>query len=69
MSLDVNERIGKLRQDQFAYEEMRVLDVVMMGHTELWAAIAERDAIYANLEATDDDWHEGRRAGRPGRRV
>ncbi len=56
MSLDVNERIGKLRQDQFAYEEMRVLDVVMMGHTELWAAIAERDAIYANLEATDDDY-------------
>ncbi|MGL5556818.1 MAG: ATP-binding cassette domain-containing protein, partial [Aeromonas veronii] len=56
VSLDVNERIGKLRQDQFAYEDMRVLDVVMMGHTELWAAIAERDAIYANLEATDDDY-------------
>jgi len=54
--LDVNERLGKLRQDQFAYEEMRVLDVVMMGHTELWAAIAERDAIYANPEATDDDY-------------
>jgi ATPase subunit of ABC transporter with duplicated ATPase domains len=51
VSLDVNERIGKLRQDQFAYEEMRVLDVVMMGHSELWAAIAERDAIYANLGA------------------
>ncbi|MGR6758459.1 ABC-F family ATPase [Aeromonas veronii] len=56
VSLDVNERIGKLRQDQFAYEDMRVLDVVMMGHTELWAAIAERDAIYANLEATDEDY-------------
>ncbi|MGL5948477.1 MAG: ABC-F family ATPase [Aeromonas sp.] len=56
VSLDVNERIGKLRQDQFAYEEMRVLDVVMMGHVELWAAIAERDAIYANLDATDDDY-------------
>jgi ATPase subunit of ABC transporter with duplicated ATPase domains len=25
-------RLGKLRQDQFAYEDMRVLDVVMMGH-------------------------------------
>ncbi|MTV36440.1 ABC-F family ATPase [Duganella radicis] len=54
--LDVNERLGKLRQDQFAYEEMRVLDVVMMGHTEMWAAIAERDAIYANPDATDDDY-------------
>lgn len=56
VSLDVNERLGKLRQDQFAYEEYRVLDVVMMGHTELWAAIHERDAIYANLEASDDDY-------------
>ncbi len=56
VALDPNERIGKLRQDQFAYEEMRVLDVVMMGHTELWAAIAERDAIYANLEASDEDY-------------
>ena len=54
--LDTNERLGKLRQDQFAFEEMRVLDVVMMGHTEMWAAMAERDAIYANLEATDDDY-------------
>ncbi|MDB5959129.1 MAG: family ATPase [Massilia sp.] len=54
--LDTNERLGKLRQDQFAYEDMRVLDVVMMGHTELWNAITERDAIYANPEATDDDY-------------
>ena len=35
VSLDVNERLGKLRQDQFAYEDMRVLDVVMMGHIEM----------------------------------
>ena len=54
--LDPNERLGKLRQDQFAYEEMRVLDVVMMGHTEMWAAMTERDAIYANPDATDDDY-------------
>ena len=54
--LDVNERLGKLRQDQFAFEDMRVLDVVMMGHTEMWAAMQKRDAIYANPEATDDDY-------------
>lgn len=54
--LDTNERLGKLRQDQFAFEDMRVLDVVMMGHTEMWAAMQERDAIYANPEATDDDY-------------
>jgi ATPase subunit of ABC transporter with duplicated ATPase domains len=56
ISLDLNERLGKLRQDQFAFEEMRVLDVVMMGHTEMWAAMTERDAIYANPEASDDDY-------------
>jgi len=54
--LDTNERLGKLRQDQFAFEDMRVLDVVMMGHTEMWAAMAERDAIYANPDATDEDY-------------
>jgi ATPase subunit of ABC transporter with duplicated ATPase domains len=54
--LEPNIRLGKLRQDQFAYEEMRVLDVVMMGHTEMWNAMSERDAIYANPEATDDDY-------------
>src|SRR6185369_16140277 len=58
VSLDANERLGKLRQDQFAYEEMRVLDVVMMGHTEMWEAMSKRDAIYANPEATDDDYME-----------
>ncbi|MDB5798513.1 MAG: family ATPase [Paucimonas sp.] len=56
VALDANERLGKLRQDQFAFEEMRVLDVVMMGHVEMWAAMTERDAIYANPEASDDDY-------------
>lgn len=54
--LEPNIRLGKLRQDQFAFEEFRVLDVVMMGHAEMWAAAQERDAIYANLEATEDDY-------------
>ena len=49
-------RLGKLRQDQFAYEDVRVLDVVMMGHEEMWAAMTERDAIYANPDATEDDY-------------
>src|SRR5450759_3024293 len=37
--IDKNERLGKLRQDQFAFEDMRVLDVVMMGHTEMLSLI------------------------------
>ena len=49
-------RLGKLRQDQFAYEDHRVIDVVMMGHEEMWAAMTERDAIYASADATEDDY-------------
>ncbi len=54
--LDPGVRLGKLKQDQFAYEDVRVLDVVMMGHAEMWRAMTERDAIYANPEASEDDY-------------
>ena len=54
--LDIGERLGKLGQNQFAYEEMRVLDVVMMGHVEMWAAMTLRDELYAKPDATDDDY-------------
>lgn len=49
-------RLGKLKQDQFAYEDQRVLDVVLQGHVEMWQAMQERDAIYANPESTDKDY-------------
>ena len=45
IALDTGERMAFLRQDQFAFESVRVLDVVMMGHAEMWACMAERDAI------------------------
>ena len=60
VSKDPNERIGKLKQDQFAYEEFNVIDTVIMGHEELWAIKSEKDAIYANPEMTEAD---GIRAG------
>ena len=56
VAIDKGERLGKLRQDQFAYEDMRVLDVVLMGHAEMWQAMQERDAIYANSDASEDDY-------------
>ncbi len=56
VSIDPGERLGKLRQDQFAYEDSVVLDVVMMGNTELWQVKQEKDAIYANPEATEEDY-------------
>ncbi len=56
VAVDRNERVGKLRQDQFAYEDARVLDVVLMGHEEMWQAMSERDAIYANPDASEEDY-------------
>ncbi|MFA3792519.1 ABC-F family ATPase [Aliiglaciecola sp. SL4] len=52
---DPNERIGKLKQDQFAFEQYSVIDTVIMGHEELWKVKEERDAIYANPEMTEED--------------
>ncbi len=56
IALDSGERMAFLRQDQFGHEEKRVIDVVMQGHAEMWAAMLEKDAIYANPEATEDDY-------------
>ena len=56
VAVDRNERVGKLRQDQFAHEGERVLDVVMKGHEQMWRAREERDAIYARADASDADY-------------
>ena len=55
ISLDTGERLGKLRQDQFAFEEHRVIDAVIMGHEELWHIMAERERIYALPDMTEED--------------
>ena len=56
IALDSNERMAWLRQDQFGYEDQRVLDVVMMGHEQMWKANVEKNAIYMNPEATEEDY-------------
>src|SRR5271170_499350 len=40
-------KLGILRQDQFAFDEFRVIDTVIMGNGPLWKALQERDALYA----------------------
>ena len=55
VSISPDERIGRLNQDQFAFEEFSVVDTVIMGHAELWKIKQERDAIYAKAEMTDED--------------
>lgn len=55
VSKDPHERMAKLSQDQFAYENYTVIDTVIMGHKELWKVKAERDAIYAKAEMTEEE--------------
>ena len=48
-------KLGVLRQDQFAFDAYTVLNTVIMGNPRLWAALEERDAIYAKHDMTDED--------------
>ncbi len=55
VKIDVDERLGKLRQDQFAFEQYSVLDTVIMGYEQLWKVKQERDRIYSQAEMSEDD--------------
>ena len=55
VSLSPNERLGKLHQDQFAFEAYSVIDTVIMGHEALWKIKEERDRIYALPDMTEDE--------------
>ena len=50
-------KLGILRQDQFAFDEFRVIDTVIMGNAPLWKALQERDVLYAKPhdKLTDKD--------------
>lgn len=55
VSLDPNDVLGKLKQDQFGYENFTVVDTVIMGNPRLWTVKQERDRIYGLPEMTEDD--------------
>jgi ATPase subunit of ABC transporter with duplicated ATPase domains len=54
------EKTSVLRQDQYAFEDVRVLDVVVMGNKKLWAAMQEKEELLASAELTDE---QGARLG------
>jgi ATPase subunit of ABC transporter with duplicated ATPase domains len=49
------EKLGVLRQDQFAFDRFRVIDTVIMGNTRLWSALEEREFLYAKADMTEQD--------------
>ncbi|GFH41567.1 ABC-F family ATPase [Lactococcus hodotermopsidis] len=54
-SMGPDERMSILRQNHFDYEEVPVLDVVLMGHKKLYDVKVEKDAIYLKEDFTDED--------------
>lgn len=60
VSLSTGERMAVLKQDHNAYDDVEVLQTVLMGHKELWDIMKEKDAIYAKEDFSDED---GIRAG------
>ena len=61
-SIDITpgERMAVLNQNHFEFDEITVLDTVMMGYKEMWKVMKERESIYALADFTEED---GIRAG------
>ncbi|AEW44669.1 fused predicted transporter subunits of ABC superfamily [Serratia symbiotica str. 'Cinara cedri'] len=53
--LDPSERLGKLRQDHFVFEQYSLIDTVIMGHNNLWVAKQERDRLYGLAKMSEED--------------
>ena len=49
------ERMAVLKQNHFEFDNVTVLNTVLMGHKKLWDVMHERDAIYAKADFTEED--------------
>lgn len=49
------ERLSVLSQDHFEFDECKVIETVLRGHTVLWDIMQEKDAIYAKEDFSDAD--------------
>ena len=60
VDITTGERMAVLKQNHFEFDEVTVLNTVLMGHKRLWDVMHERDAIYAKADFTEED---GMKAG------
>ena len=58
VSLAPGTKLGILNQDQFAFEDMSVVDAVIMGDRELWEVKQRRDEIYSKAEMSEAEGME-----------
>ena len=55
VSIDPGKRMAVLRQNHYEFDEMSVLDTVLIGHSLLWKIMKEKDAIYAKPDFSEED--------------
>jgi ATPase subunit of ABC transporter with duplicated ATPase domains len=55
ISIEPGKRMAVLRQNHYEFDEIAVLDTVMMGHSKLWSVMKEKDAIYEKPDFSEAD--------------
>ncbi len=55
VSVEPGKRMAVLRQNHYQFDEVSVLDTVMMGHSKLWSIMKEKDALYAKPDFSEAD--------------
>jgi ATPase subunit of ABC transporter with duplicated ATPase domains len=55
VTIDPGKRMAVLRQNHYEFDEVPVLDTVMMGHQHLWSIMQAKDAIYAKPDFNEED--------------
>src|ERR1700739_3642800 len=60
VSISPGERMAVLKQKHFEFDEVSVLNTVMMGHKKMWDVMLEKDAIYLKEDFSEAD---GMKAG------
>ena len=55
ISIEPGKRMAVLRQNHHEFDDVPVLDTVMMGHGKLWSIMKEKDAIYEKPDFSEAD--------------
>ncbi|ABV74761.1 ABC transporter ATP-binding protein [Rickettsia akari str. Hartford] len=58
INIPKNSKVGCLKQDQFLYENTKIIDTVIAVNNELWKALQEKEAILKRQECSDEDWYK-----------
>jgi ATPase subunit of ABC transporter with duplicated ATPase domains len=55
VSIEPGKRMAVLRQNHYQFDEVTVIDTVMMGHSKLWETMKKKDAIYEKADFSEED--------------